>query len=63
MGYTKTLKQHSKLSVPREDKPTQEGLLGNSVLETPQSEKKSLSKTRAMCWQEDKALRAMLFGM
>lgn len=39
-GYTQSLKQPSKLSVPREDKPTQESFLGNPILETPQLERK-----------------------
>lgn len=55
-GLSESLKQPSKLSIPREDKPTQDDLLDDPVLENPLFEKKCLPRMRQMCWWEDKAL-------
>lgn len=62
-GLSESVKEPSKLSIPREDKPTQDDLLGDSVLENPLFEQKCIPKTRQTCWWEDKALCATLFGI
>lgn len=54
--------QPSKVFMTREDKPTQEALLDNPVLESPQSNKKFLPKMRYVCWWEDKVLCSHFFG-
>lgn len=47
-GLPESLKEPSKLPVPREDKPTQDDL-GDPVLENPLFEKKCLPTMGQMC--------------